>query len=468
MTDYGKFLHAKSQLGQMDGFDPVHMPDFLFDFQASLIDWACRKGRAAIFADCGLGKTPMQLVWAENVARHTGGKVLILTPLAVSYQVVEEAKKFGIQVSRSIDGSVPAGAHIVVANYERADRFNPQDFAGIVCDESSILKNFDGSRRATITELMRTRPYRLLCTATAAPNDYIELGTSSEALGELGHMDMLARFFRNVDNTASHRVMRSSQQRASTDGEGARIWRFKGHAEAHFWKWVCSWARAVRQPSDLGFDDGRFILPPLEEKLHTVIARTKRPDTLFDFEAVGLHEQREERRRTIAERCERVSELVAHGEQALVWCHLNEEGDTLKRLIPDAEQVSGADEDDEKEAKLRAFANGDLRVLVTKPKIGAWGLNLQKCAHITFFPSHSYEQYYQGIRRCWRFGQTRPVKVDVVSTEGEREVLKNLHRKATAADRMFSSLVAEMQSSMSIKRADYAHSNVEVPEWLSM
>ena len=461
--DYAAFIQQKSQLGEMSGFNPVWSPEFLFDFQHALVEWACRKGRGALFADCGLGKTPMQLVWAENIVRKTGGNVLILTPLAVSYQVVAEAEKFGIKVARATDGAVPPGAKIVVTNYERADRFNPHDFAGIICDESSILKNFDGTRRATITELMRTRPYRLLCTATAAPNDYTELGTSSEALGELGHMDMLTRFFRNVDNTASHRVQHRSRNHQVEPG---KQWRFKGHAEQHFWRWVCSWARAMRRPSDLGFSDERFRLPPLQEHEHTVRARTRRPDLLFDLQAVGLHEQRQERSRTIVERCEKVAELVAHGDQALVWCHLNEESALLAKLIPDAEQVSGSDDDDVKEARLSAFARGDLRVLVTKPKIGAWGLNLQKCAHVTFFPSHSYEQYYQGVRRCWRFGQKRPVRVDIVSTEGETEVLANLRNKAARADKMFSALVAEMNNVIGIARAPYAAAPIEVPSWL--
>ena len=458
---YAAFLDSKSQSGEMAGFDPLWMPDFLFDFQRALVEWALRKGKAAIFADCGLGKTPMQLVWAENVVRRTNRPVLIATPLAVNYQTMREAEKFGIEVVRSAGGAVPNGARIVVTNYERVDRFSAGDFAGMVCDESSILKNFDGARRAAVTELMRTLPYRLLCTATAAPNDYIELGTSSEALGELGHLDMLSRFFKNDQNTANPRI---GWRRM--DGTERMRWRFKGHAEQPFWRWVCSWARAVRRPSDLGFDDGRFILPPITEVEHVVAARTSRPDMLFDLPAIGLKEQREERRRTVAERCEQVAAMVEHDDQALVWCHLNREGDMLANLIPDAEQVSGADSDDTKEARLVAFANGNLRVLVTKPKIGAWGLNLQRCAHVTFFPSHSYEQYYQGVRRCWRFGQTRPVRVDMISTEGERGVMENLLRKATQADRMFSSLVAEMGQALSIKRSTYDAKETEVPSWL--
>ena len=460
MSDYTHFLARKTQLGGQYGFAPLWMPEFLFDFQTALVEWSLLKGRAAIFADCGLGKTPMQLVWAENIVRHTNRPVLITTPLAVSFQTIEEAARFGVDAVRCQNGVAPSSARVVVTNYERLDRFDPHDFAGMVCDESSILKNFDGARKKLVTEFMREMPYRLLCTATAAPNDYIELGTSSEALGELGHMDMLTRFFRNMNGNASHRVM-GFQRR-----EPGSQWRFKGHAEEPFWRWVCSWARAVRRPSDLGFDDGRFILPPLDEREHVVSARTPRPDMLFDLPAIGLHEQRDERNRTIAERCERVAEMGSHGEQALVWCHLNAEGDRLAKIIKDAEQVSGADSDDDKEARLIAFARGDLRVLVTKPKIGAWGLNLQRCARVTFFPSHSYEQYYQGVRRCWRFGQTRPVRVDVIATDGERGVLDNLRRKAAQADRMFSALVEQMNQSLSIERTRHKTRATEVPSWL--
>lgn len=453
--DYQDFLEHKTQFYGDSGFSPVWMPDWLFDFQAALVEWSIRKGRAAIFADCGLGKTPMELVWAENIARKTGGNVLILTPLAVSHQAVHEAQKFGIDAQRSADG---AAHRITIANYERLHYFNPSDFAGVVCDESSILKSFDGKRRGEITVFMRKMQYRLLATATAAPNDYIELGTSSEALGYLGHMDMLNRFFKNDLNNSAQGRMR---------GEVIK-WRFKGHAELPFWRWVCSWARAIRRPSDLGFSDDRFVLPPLTEREHLVQADTLPEGMLFALPAAGLKEQRDERRRTVAERCERVAELVWNtGQPALVWCHLNEEGDQLERLIPDAVQVSGADSDDRKEDRMMAFASGKARVLVTKPKIGAWGLNFQHCAHITFFPSHSFEQYYQGVRRCWRFGQKRPVHVDLVTTEGELGVLRNLQRKAEHADRMFSSLVAEMNAAIAIDRASQFQSTIEVPQWLS-
>ena len=451
--EYQAFLYRKSQLDSDNGFAPLWMPEFLFDFQQALLDWSIRKGRDAIFADCGLGKTPMQLVWAENIMRKTNKPVLILTPLAVSLQTLQEAAKFGIECKRT-NGKVHQG--INVTNYEQLHKFNWQDFAGCVCDESSILKSFDGVRRGAITEFMRKLPYRLLCTATAAPNDYIELGTSSEALGYLGHMDMLNRFFKNdMSNSATGR----------TYGEVVK-WRFKGHAEDPFWRWVCSWARAIRKPSDLGFHDGDFILPPLIENEH-IVERDKPLDgCLFAIPAIGMHEQREERRATIDERCGKVAELVNHKEPALVWCHLNPEGDRLAKVIPDAVQVSGSDSDEAKEEKFARFVSGDIRVLVTKPKIGAWGLNFQHCSHVTFFPSHSFEQYYQGVRRCWRFGQKNPVRVDVVTTEGERGVMANLQKKAVAADKMFERLVARMNEQLHIERTAGFAQQEEVPTWL--
>jgi hypothetical protein len=460
-VSYEAFLDRKSQLGTFSGFAPLWTPDFLFDFQTSLVDWALRKGKAAIFADCGLGKTPMQLVWAENVVRKTNRPVLILTPLAVSAQTIREGDKFGIEVRRSQDGTAQPG--ITVTNYERLNRFAASDFAGVVCDESSILKSFDGVYRAEITEFMRRAPYRLLCTATAAPNDYVELGTSSEALGELGAMDMMNRFFKNDQNTSDRRHFHGRFSGSQLEGRG---WRFKGHAEIPFWRWVCSWARSIRRPSDLGFADDKFILPELVEREHVVESRSLAPGALFTLPAVGLHEQREERRRTIAERCEKTAELVTGPDQAIVWCHLNDEGDMLSRLIPDSVEISGHDEDEKKEEAFLAFAAGKIRVLVTKPKIGAWGLNFQNCAHVLFFPSHSFESYYQAVRRCWRFGQTRPVVVDVVATEGDKDVMKNLQRKARAADRMFSRLVEQMNDALTVERGPVFAKAERLPAWL--
>ena len=454
MMDYQSFLEQKSHIENDGGFKPLWVPDFLFDFQRSLVEWAIRKGRAAIFADCGLGKTLMQLVWAENVVRKTNKPVLILTPLAVGAQTVREAEKFHIEASRCPDGSHDGTARILVANYERLHYFNPGDFAGVVCDESGCIKNFDGKTTAAVTEFCRTLPYRLLCTATAAPNDYVELGTSAEALGEMGCQDMIGKFFKQETSKAHL-------------GWGRTKYRMRSYAERDFWRWVCSWSRACRKPSDLGFDDGKFLLPELIVRQHLVKANKLAPGRLFDVPAETMAEQREETRRTLQERCEKVAELVSHKKPALIWCHLNPEGDLLERLIRDCVQVSGADTDEAKEEKLMAFANGQARVLVTKPKVAGFGLNFQHCAHETFFPSHSYEQYYQAVRRCWRFGQARPVTVDIVTTEGGWDVMANLQRKADAADKMFEQLVSLMNESLKIERRNDFTKKEEAPSWLS-
>jgi hypothetical protein len=454
--NYSDFLTKKAHEGASHGFAPTFMPSQLFDFQQAMVEYAVTKGRAALFEDCGMGKTAQFLTWAQNVVEHTNRRVLVLTPLAVAGQTLREAEKFGIEAWRSMDGSLPATGKLVVANYERLHHFNPDDFAGVVCDESSILKSFDGATKAEITAFMRKVPYRLLATATAAPNDYIELGTSSEALGYLGYMDMLNRFFKNdLNNSATRRHY----------GEAPK-WRFKGHAELPFWRWVCSWARALRRPSDLGFDDGRFILPELIERDHLVESTTLAPGMLFALPATTLPEQREEKKRTVRDRCEKVAQLVDHGEPALVWCQLNEEADLLESIIPGAVQVSGSHRDEVKEQRFMDFADGKIRVLVTKPKIGALGLNFQHCAHVTYFPSHSFEQYYQAVRRCWRFGQTRPVTVDVIHTEGEAKVLENLQRKARQAESMFGNLVAEMNNAMGVRMNRTADKTMEVPSWL--
>lgn len=454
--DYSEFLRSKAQEGASHGFEPTFMPDHGFDFQRAMIYYSVRKGRAALFEDCGLGKTLQFLSWGQNVVEHTNRPVLVLTPLAVAGQTIREAEKFGIEAVRCSDGLSNLGARLVVTNYEKLSAFNPADFSGVVCDESSILKSFDGARKSEITEFMRKVPYRLLATATAAPNDYIELGTSSEALGYMGHMDMLNRFFRNdLNNSATRRHF----------GEAPK-WRFKGHAELPFWRWVCSWARAMRKPSDLGFDDGAFILPPLVERSHLVQTKTLAEGMLFPLPAATLPEQREEKKRSIPERCEKVAELVAESDSALVWCHLDAEADMLESLIPGAVQVAGKHSDSAKEQRFMDFIDGKIRGLITKPKIGAMGLNFQHCAHVVDFPSHSYEQRYQGIRRCWRFGQTRPVRVDTVYTEGEARVMENVQRKARQADEMFGNLVAEMNNAIHIGRAPTPTKQMEVPSWL--
>lgn len=456
-VNYSSFILNKSQLESQFGFNPVFLPDCLFDFQKYLVTWAIKQGRGALFADCGMGKTLMELVIAQNIVEHTNGRVLILNPLAVSYQTVREAQKFGIECTRSNHGELN-GHKIIVTNYERLHYFNQQDFIGVICDESSILKSFEGVTRIAITEFMKKIPYRILATATAAPNDFPELGTSSEALGFLGHIDMLNRFFKNDRNNSSNGRYFGKQME----------WRFKGHAEKNFWRWVTSWARAIRKPSDYNFPDGDFILPELVENEHLIEINEPPEGMLFNLPAIGQQEQRKERKRTVEQRCEKAASLVNDtGKPALVWCHLNPEGDYLEKIIPDAIQISGKDSEDEKESKFLSFIRGDARVLITKPKIGAWGLNLQHCSHITYFPDHSYEQYYQGIRRCWRFGQKNSVTVDIVTTEGERMIMSNVKRKAAQADKMFASLVAEMNNSLSLERIGNKFTKeAEVPSWL--
>lgn len=447
-VSYSEFLDRKTHAGSLSGFDPEWMPDFLFPFQRSLVEWAIKKGRCAIFADCGLGKTPMQLTWAQNVVQKTNRPVLVLTPLSVGAQTVREAVKFGIEAAQSRDGT-PHGK-ITVTNYQQLHKFNWRDFDGIVCDESSILKNFDGAIKTQVTEFMRKLPYRLLCTATAAPNDYVELGTSSEALSELRRVEMMAHFFNH-------------------DGGETSKWRLKKHAaNGPFWQWICSWARAVRRPSDLGFEDAGYILPELTTVEHIVSARTPNTEFLFDMQAVGLEEQRAERRRTITERCEMAAQLVTHtGKPAIMWCHLNEEGTTMAKMVPDAVEVCGSDSDEFKEETFEAFCAGQIRVIVTKPSIAGMGLNFQHCAHQTFFPSHSFEQWYQSVRRSWRFGQKSPVRIDVISSQGEAGVLNNMKRKQDQADAMFAKMVSLLNHEIKIEKQKKHTENQTTPIWLS-
>ena len=450
-SPYSQFVKNKAHTGNFYGFNPDFVPDTVYGFQSELIEWACLKGRAAIFADCGLGKTLMQLVFSQNCIIQKNKPALIITPLSVSYQTVKEADKFGIVAKRSTDGV----AHncITVTNYEKLHLFNPDDYCCVVLDESSAIKNFDGKRQAIVNKFMRKTPYRLLCTATAAPNDFIELGTSAEVLGEMGRMDMLSTFFINDENS-NHPIW-----------WGAR-WRFKKHAEERFWQWITSWARAIRKPSDIGYSDEGFILPELTVDQHIVESEYEREYELFRLPANTLNEQREERKQTIVERCDKVLSLVDGRERTVVWCHTNDEGDRLEKIIPNGKQVKGGQSDDQKEELFQAFTDGELPVLITKPKIGAWGLNWQHCNHMTFFPSHSFEQYYQGVRRCWRFGQKNKVHIDIVTSEGEAGVMANLDRKAQQAQKMFENLVMYMNDSIRIDKISNHTQKVEVPSWL--
>ena len=470
---YDDFLYKKTQLSGEFGFAPTFMPDFLFPFQRALLEWAINKGRSAIFADCGLGKTAMQLAWCQNVVEKTNGNVLILTPLAVGPQTVKEARKFGMSADRSRDGSI--AGKITVTNYEKLHLFNPFDFVGVACDESSIIKHATGATQKEVTRFMSKLPYRSLWTATAAPNDFTELGTSSEALGNLNNSEMLTRFFKQMDQKTTDQYEKkigNLEKQANHFGkisfrvsQAINGWRLKGHAHDHFWRWVCSWARACRKPSDLGFYDSGYDLPSLIEREHIVKPTTPPDGMLFTMPAFGLAEERDERRRTLKERCQLSADLVAHDKPAVVWCHMNNEGDMLEKIIPNSVQVKGGMEDDEKEAAYESFASQEKRVLIIKPKIGAWGLNWQFCNHVVTFASHSYEQYYQAIRRCWRFGQKQPVTVDIIASEGEQRVRDNMTRKAAQADKMFEELVKHMSNSINMERKTKSIS-AALPSWI--
>lgn len=447
---YQSFLTTKQQSDDRYGFKPNFMPDFLYGFQKEVVEWGVEMGRWGNFADCGLGKTPMELVTAENIVRHTNKPVILGTYLGVAGQIVREAEKFGIECRREY-GSGKAG--IVVTNYEKLHQHDPSNYGGAIFDEAGAIKSFGGARQRAVTDFVRKMPYRNLASATPAPNDYTEFGTISEALGYLGRMDMLGTFFKSDEDSLHPKSFGSK-------------FRFKAHAEERFWQWLASFARAYRKPSDLGYSDKGFILPPLIETEHVVECREAFGGALFPQVAVTLQEQRQERRLTLRDRCEKVASLLDHDEPAVAWAHLNDEGDLMTEMIPGAVQVSGSDADEEKEEKFLAFSSGQIRVLVTKPSIGAWGLNWQHCAHTTLFPSHSFEQYYQCLRRFWRLGQTRSVRVDLVTTEGEADVLRNHQRKQRQAEAMFDRLVLAMRDARGIDRSVQYPKSTEIPAWL--
>lgn len=419
--------------------------------------------------NCGLGKTPMTLVWAENVVRHTNKPVLILTPLAVSHQFVREAEKFGVEAHRSADGK--PRPNVTVANYERLHLFDESDFAGVACDEASILKHYTGATQKAVTRFLSKMRYRLLCTATPAPNDYVEMGTLSEALGGLTYSDMLTTFFRQLSDDekkakATADDILHSKRLSWRVIQSMGQWSLKAHAFDPFWRWVASWSLACRKPSDLGdFDDSEYVLPPLVRRDHVVEARTPPPGYLINPVAVGLNQERAERRRTLAERSEKVCELVKGHDRSVIWCQLNDEADRLERDIPGAVQVKGSQSDEEKEERLLAFLDGQADRLITKAKIAGLGLNLQHCAHVVTFVTHSYEQFRQCVGRCHRFGQKRPVTLDVIATDGEANVQRSLDRKEKLAVQMFDSVVRHMNAAAA-HTAQRTATTPEVPSWL--
>lgn len=478
--DYTDFITNKSQWKHEAGFTPSNVPDFLFDFQKYLFEYACTKGRSAVFADCGMGKTAVELAFGDEIARRENKPVLLLTPLAVGQQVIREAAKFGVEVKDGRNDPFDRTAAVWVANYEILHKFEPGDFCGLICDESSILKSFGRSTQKHVTRFVSKLPYRLMATATPSPNDYIELGTTSEALGQLSNSDMLKRFFRQLDDKGQKQETKKQeeaerliandpsyfQKLSYRVSQSIGQYRLKHHAIKDFWRWVASWAIACRNPSDLGFSDEGYRLPELIERDHIIMPDSPPDGFLFNMPAIGLQGEREERKRTLTQRCEYASSLVAGDDAAVMWCHANAEGDMLEEIVPNARQIAGRTPDDEKIELYEAFACGELKKLVIKPKIGAWGLNWQHCNNVVTFASHSYEQHYQAVRRCYRFGQKRPVTVHVIATEGEVRVLGNMRKKAAKAEAMFTELVAAMNQSTKIETEDIYTKKVKVPSWL--
>lgn len=422
MNEYLEFLERKKHLIGDFGFEPTYFPDIAFDFQKHIIQKAIRKGRMAIFADTGLGKTLMQLAIAQNIVNHTNGKVLILTPLAVGFQFLKEAEKLGIDdIQQTIKGEHTK--KIVICNYERLHYLDSNDFKGCILDESSILKNFDGKIKNQITAFVKKIPYRFLSTATPAPNDYIEFGTSSEALGYLPYMEMLQRFFANNENNIRPQDIASK-------------WYLKPHAKNDFFSWVNQWSMTVKKPSDLGFCDERYILPNLVENTHFVKNENNwiinGQIMMFNRIAKTMSEVAEEQKVTIEKRCEKAVEL-ADNKTSVYWANFNDETDLLSKLDKNAVEIKGGMSIEQKEDILMNFAEGNIKRLITKPKITSFGLNWQHCNHTVYFTTWSYEQYYQAVRRFWRFGQQNDVIVERVLSDGQKRVLDALTYKTEKA-----------------------------------
>jgi superfamily II DNA or RNA helicase len=424
MQDYEAFLAQKRESAPSVGFEPRDINDALFPFQRAITIWACRKGRAAIFADCGLGKTLMQLEWARQVCDETGGRVLILAPLAVSEQTQKEGDRFGIDVA-ICKTDVGIMDRICITNYERLHHFDLEQFSGIVLDESSILKSQDGKTRTAIITGCQRVPYRLACTATPAPNDHMELGNHAEFVGAMSRVEMLAKFFVH-------------------DGGSTQSWRLKGHAIEPFWEWMATWAVAIRSPADIGFDADRFKLPGIEYHEHVVESGYK-SGTLF-HRGLGLMERRKARKASLEQRCALAAGLVtASSEPWIVWTGLNDESSTMAKLIPDAIEVTGSMSSDDKAAALHGFSEGRHRVIVTKPRIAGFGMNWQHCRNQVFVGlGDSYEQYYQAVRRSWRFGQERDVHIHVVIGDAEGDIVANIKRKEQQAADMMEGMVSAM------------------------
>ena len=446
MNEYEKFIENKKHLLGNFGFEPNYIPDMAFDFQKFIIEKAIRKGRTAVFADTGLGKTLIQLSIAKNIINHTNKKVLILTPLAVAFQFILEAEKLGIDdIEYSKDGKHTK--KIVVCNYERLHYFNENDFVGVILDESSILKNFDGKIKQEVTSFVKKIPYRFLSTATPSPNDFIELGTSSEALGYMGYMDMLGKFFKNNQGSID----------SSNRNIGEKFY-LKPHAEKDFFAWVNQWSIMAKMPSDLGFSNDRYNLPELIVNKH-VVNNTSQIAVdgqiqMFNIVAKNFNEIRHEQKNTEFERCTKAVELAA-GKTSVYWCNTNNESKLLKEMDSEAVEIIGSQSIEKKEEILLAFANGEIKRLITKAKMTSMGLNWQHCNHSVFFPTWSYEQYYQAIRRFWRFGQKNDVTIDMVISDGQTRVLEALQQKTEKAILLHKNLTENVNRSFEHKVKEF-------------
>ena len=455
--DYDTFVRNKRHTLGNFGFNPKWMPDCAFDFQKAIIEKAVTKGRIGVFADTGLGKTLLQLTIAQNIVQHTNKQVLILTPLAVAFQFVDEANRIGVDdVGHTKDGKIKN--KITVCNYERLHLLTPEDFVCVMLDESSILKNFAGKTRDAIVAFIKRVPYRFLSTATPSPNDFIELGNSSEALGYMGYMDMLGRFFKSTQNDID--------SNSRNIGEKFRL---LAHAEKDFFAWVNQWSIMVKKPSDLGFSNAGYELPKLNTNHHVVKNNRQwcvdNQNSLFAMPARTMTEVREEQKLTVDARCEKAVEL-ASGKTSVYWCNLTDESSTLKNLDKEAVEIVGGMTIDQKEEILVSFANGEIKRLITKAKMTSMGLNWQHCNHTVFFPTWSYEQYYQAIRRFWRFGQKREVTCDMVISEGQTRVMEAIEQKTQKAIELYGNLVEAANKSYTDKQAKQT-SNIQLPEFLT-
>jgi len=444
MKNYAEFLENKRHSIGSFGFECNYLPDMAFDFQKHVIEESVKKGRIANFLDTGLGKTLIQLSIAENIVRHTNKNVLILTPLAVAFQFLIEAEKIGVNdIEYSKDGTFTK--KIVICNYERLHYFNSSDFTGVILDESSILKNFDGKIKGQITAFIKKIPYRFLSTATPSPNDFIELGTSSEALGYMGYTDMLTKFFKNNSNSLDPK-------------HAGEKWYLKPHAEDNFFAWVNQWSIMAKMPSDLGFSDEKYILPELIINKHSVknnsLIDIDDQIQMFNIKAKGFHEVRHEQKQTVKERVEKAVDL-ASDKTSVYWCNLNSESGLLKELDKEAVEIIGSQSIDRKEDILMNFANGNIKRIITKAKMTGVGLNWQHCNHSVFFPTYSYEQYYQALRRFWRFGQKRDVTIDMVLSDGQGGVLEAIEKKTVKAKQLHKKLNENVNKTYSHIQKDF-------------